>query len=73
MSDETWIESTLAEIKRLYYSSSPSTIERDLARAIALVKALPSEEARERVAVYMDGLAQMKGEFLTRTKGRKGS
>jgi len=73
MSDETSIESTLAEIKRLYYSSSPSTIERDLARAIALLKALPSEEARERVAVYMDGLAQMKGEFLTRTKGRKGS
>jgi hypothetical protein len=52
-----------SEIKRLYYGATRTTIQSDLARAIELLKTLPNEEARERVAVYMDGLAQMRSEW----------
>lgn len=53
----------LEEIKKLYYSATKATIQKDLDRAIDLLKALPSEEEREKVAVYMDGLAQMRSEW----------
>jgi hypothetical protein len=53
----------LAEIKRLYYAATKATIQRDLLRAIELLKTLPSEDERERVAVYMDGLSQMRSEW----------
>lgn len=56
------------EIRRLYYRATRKTIERDLARAIDLLKRLPDEESRQRVAVYMDGLSQMRSEWAT--KGR---
>lgn len=52
-----------AEIKRLYYQATKATIQKDLARAIDLLKTLTSEEERERVAVYMDGLSQMRSEW----------
>ena len=52
-----------AEIKKLYYSTTKATIARDLARAVTLLKTLPDEEARQRVAVYMDGLSQMRSEW----------
>ena len=52
-----------AEIKRLYYEATKATIQKDLARAIALLKTLETEEERERVAVYMDGLSQMRSEW----------
>ena len=53
----------LAEIKRLYYQTSRSTINADLAKAISLLKSMSSEDERERVAVYMDGLSQMRSEW----------
>ena len=53
----------IAEIKRLYYRTTRTTIQRDLARAIGLLKSLESEAERERVAVYMDGLSQMRSEW----------
>ena len=55
----------LAEIKRLYYQTSRGTIQQDLAKAIALLKSMPNEEERERVAVYMDGLAQMRSDWAS--------
>lgn len=51
------------QIKQLYYSATKATIQKDLARAIDLLKSLPNEEARQRVAVYMDGLSQMRSEW----------
>jgi hypothetical protein len=51
------------EIKRLYYQATRATIQKDLARAIALLKTLQTEEERERAAVYMDGLSQMRSEW----------
>src|SRR5256885_9669796 len=56
-------ETILAEIKRLYFNTTKATIEKDLARAVALLKAMPSEDQRERAAVYMDGLSQMRSEW----------
>jgi hypothetical protein len=58
----------LAEIKRLYYQTSRATIKDDFAKAIDLLKSMPSEEERERVAVYMDGLAQMRSDWAKHGK-----
>jgi hypothetical protein len=53
----------LTEIKRLYYSTTRATIQRDLKRAIELMKHMKTDEERERAAVFMDGLSQMRAEF----------
>jgi hypothetical protein len=52
----------LAEIKRLYFSTSRATVDRDLTWAIELLKSMP-EDQRSRAAVYMEGLAEMRKEF----------
>jgi hypothetical protein len=56
-------EDKLAEIKRLYYRTTAKTIQADLARALDLLKSMNNEEERERAAVYMDGLAQMRQDW----------
>ena len=53
----------IEEIKQLYSHTSAKTIQDDFARAIDLLKALPDAEARERAAVYMEGLAEMRREW----------
>jgi hypothetical protein len=66
-----------AEIKRLYYETTRQTIQRDLAKALDLLKSMASEEERERAAVYVDGLSQMRSEWAKgrprSVKGGKGS
>jgi len=52
----------LAEIKKLYFSTTRATIGRDFGRAIDLLKAMPEEE-RERAAVFMEGLAELRKEW----------
>jgi len=62
-----------AEIRRLYFQTTRQTIQRDLERALDLLKSMASEEERERAAVYMDGLAQMRSEWArARKKKAKG-
>jgi hypothetical protein len=63
----------VAEIKRLYYQTSRETIARDFAKALDLLKSLASEEERERAAVYMDGLAEMRADWGGRRKRKRGS
>lgn len=53
----------LEEIRRLYFKATAATIERDLARAIDLLKAMPGEADRRRAHVYMEGLAAMRKEW----------
>jgi hypothetical protein len=53
----------LAEIRRLYFETKPSTILEDFDRAIDLLKSLATEAERERATVYMEGLAEMRKEF----------
>ena len=60
----------IAEIKKLYYAATKTTINDDIDRAIDLLKTLPSEEERDRVAVYMEGLAQMRIEWGAAARGK---
>jgi hypothetical protein len=53
----------LAEIKRLYYRTTRHTIQRDLAKALDLLKSMGNDDERERAAVFMDGLAQMRADW----------
>jgi hypothetical protein len=61
----------VAEIKRLYFQTSRVTIQADFAKAIELLKSMPSEQERERVAVYMDGLSQMRSDWARMGKSQK--
>jgi hypothetical protein len=61
----------LAEIRRLYFSTTRDRIDADLAKALDLLKSMASEDERERATVYMEGLAQMRSEWGRGKKKRK--
>ena len=63
----------IAEIKKIYYAATKGTIDDDIDRAIDLIKTLPSEEERDRVAVYMEGLTQMRAEWRQAMRGGVGA
>jgi hypothetical protein len=56
----------LGEIRRLYYEATATTIQRDLKRAVELLKGMATEEERQKAAVFMDGLSQMRSEWAAR-------
>lgn len=58
----------LAEIRRLYFTTTRKTIHEDLAKAVDLLKSMATEGERERATVYMDGLAEMRSDW---SKGKK--
>ena len=60
----------LAEIRRLYFRTTRATIDEDLAKALDLLKSMPSEEDRERATVYMEGMAQMRKEWSGKKRKR---
>jgi hypothetical protein len=62
----------VAEIRRLYFSTTKQTIQDDLARALDLLKSMPGETERERVAVYMEGLAQMRSDWGKAGRKKRG-
>jgi hypothetical protein len=53
----------VAEVKRLYLTATRATIARHVEQAIALLKAMESDEERERAAVYMDGMVEMRSDW----------
>ena len=61
-------DAKLAEIKRLYYETTKPTIQQDLTKALDLLKSMANEEERERAAVYMDGLSQMRSDWASQKK-----
>jgi len=61
----------LAEIRRLYFSSTRQTIDADLTKALDLLKSMASEEERERATVYMEGLAQMRSDWNRKSKKKR--
>ena len=69
------VDETLARLKALYFETTQATIEHAFDEAIDLLKTLPSEAERERAAVYMEGLAEMrqewKGGFAPKQRGPK--
>ena len=58
----------IEQIRTLYFNATPASILDDFARAIDLLKAMPTEEQRERATVYMEGLAQMRSEWAATRK-----
>jgi len=68
MPDERRVDEVLAEIRQLYFKTTFKTIERDLDRAIDLLKSIRLPEDRQRATVYMEGLAQMRKEWKGRRK-----
>ncbi len=62
-----------AEIRRLYFKTTKSTIQQDLEKALDLLKSMASEEERERATVYMEGLAQMRRDWSGAQKQGRGS
>jgi hypothetical protein len=54
---------TIAEIRRLYFAATPKTIQRDLDRAIDLLKSLSTDEERSRASGYMEGLNELRKEW----------
>jgi hypothetical protein len=64
----------LAEIRRLYFSTTKKTIDQDLAKALDLLKSMHSEEERERATVFMEGLNEMRKDWgKTSSRGSRGS
>jgi hypothetical protein len=63
----------IAEIRRLYFATTRATIQRDIEKAIDLLKTLTTEDDRERATVFMDGLSQMRSEWGVRPGGSGGS
>ncbi len=61
------------EIKRIYFSTTRETIERDMERALDLLTRMPTDEARDRAAGYMHGLSDLRREWKTGKKGAKGA
>jgi hypothetical protein len=55
------------EIRRLYFATTPKTIQRDIDRAIDLLKTLKDDDERSRASVFMEGLNEMRKEW----KGRR--
>ena len=63
-------EDKLAEIRRLYFTTTRQTIQADLEKALDLLKSMASEDERERATVYMEGMAQMRSDW-SRTNKKK--
>jgi hypothetical protein len=53
----------IAEIRRLYFTTTREKVQDDLAKALDLLKSMTTEEERERATVYMEGLAQMRSDW----------
>ena len=61
----------VAEIRRLYFSTTKETIQRDLEKALDILKSMASEAERERATVYMEGMAQMISDWSRRKTPRR--
>ena len=56
----------IAEIRRLYFNATAKTIQRDIDRAIDILKSLKDEQERGKAAVFMEGLNEMRKEWKSR-------
>ena len=65
----------VAEIRRLYFQTTKESIQSDLEKALDLLKSINSEDERDRVAVFMDGMAQMRADWgkagKSQSRGKK--
>jgi hypothetical protein len=61
-------QAALEEIRRIYFKTTKQTVENDLAHAIELLKTLETDEQRDKAAVFMEGIAQMRAEWARERK-----
>ena len=59
----------IAEIRKMYFAATPKTIQRDLERAIDILKSLQDDETRGKAAVYMEGLIALRKEWKRGSRG----
>jgi hypothetical protein len=59
----------LEQLRTLYFSVTKATVADDFGRAIDLFKQLTTEEEREKAAVFMEGIAEMRREWGADAKG----
>jgi hypothetical protein len=59
------------QIKQIYYSTTRETIERDLARALELLRQMSDDDARQRAAGLMHGLTDLKREWKPKKQESK--
>jgi hypothetical protein len=64
-------QATIAEIREIYFKTTKRTIQHDIVHAIELLKRLPTDEERNKAAVYMEGLAQMRTEWARAEKKKR--
>lgn len=57
---------SLSALRALYFNATKATVQKDLTKAIDLFKGLTTEDDREKAAVFMDGLSQMRSEWGVR-------
>ena len=60
-------------ISNLYFKATEKSIEKDLTAAIELLKSLPDENSRASAAAYMDGLSQLRSEWILANRKVKNS
>ncbi|BCS33883.1 hypothetical protein TBR22_A31110 [Luteitalea sp. TBR-22] len=53
----------LEQLRALYFNATQATIQDDFVAAIDLFKQLTAEEDREKAAVFMEGIAEMRREW----------
>ena len=53
----------IEEIRKMYFAATAKTIERDLDRAIDILKSLKTDEERGKAAVFMEGLNELRKEW----------
>jgi hypothetical protein len=56
----------IAEIRKMYFTATPKTIQRDIDRAIDILRSLKDDEERGKAAVYMEGLNEMRKEWKSK-------
>ena len=59
------------EIRKLYFSTTRETIDRDLTRALDLLTRMLTDDERQRAAGYMHGLSELKREWKKSKKKKK--
>ena len=60
----------LEQLRTLYFNATQSTIGDDFGTAIDLFKQLTNDEDREKAAVFMEGIAEMRREWGADSRGR---
>ena len=53
----------IEEIRKMYFAATPKSIQRDIERAIDILKSLKDDEERGKAALYMEGLNEMRKEW----------